>query len=604
MQGSDVLQNVLSRLSGTRRSGDGFVALCPAHDDRRQSLSLSDGDLGVMATCHAGCSIDAIAESIGIEIKDLFYESAPAAQKNTVVAQYEYRDEHGELRYVVERRLPKDFRQRRPDGAGGWIWNLKGVEPLPYRLPEILAADLLEPVLIVEGEKDVDALWSRGFVATCNSGGAGKWRRDLGSYLSGRRVIVLPDNDEPGHKHADVVVQSLTGVAESIDVLDLPGLPKKGDVSDFFALGKTADDLRALLSPSPLLAPHEDVFVIAADEDEPPAQRWIVDGWVPEGFVTTLYAHGGSSKSFLAQFWAMSIALGLPIFKHGVIKGPVLFLDGELDKHSWLRRGYMLARGLNIDRIPRGVFYRRVSRSLLEPQFRKEIVSFLQQERPVLTIIDSFTACLPGNDTNSLDDVTNRIRTLSELGTVLLIDHSAKGSDMTGTATAIGSVAKMMFARSALQIASSPAGGSVLRHTKTNFGPLSDPVAYTLNFGGNMVCVDQIDYTDERLEGIEQALPARARILAAFLAGEFPLGGTARDIAEALDMPPKTAKNSLSQLRRQGHLRLNGKVWISEVGSVNKTSNRPESVPSGQSGQLWNEASQGPGRTPKTERTA
>ncbi len=93
----------------------------------------------------------------------------------SIVTAYDYRDEGGTVLYQCVRFAPKDFRQRRPDGAGGWKWNLQGVRLVPYRLPDVLADDQDRPVYVVEGEKDADALWTRGHVATCNPMGAGKW---------------------------------------------------------------------------------------------------------------------------------------------------------------------------------------------------------------------------------------------------------------------------------------------------------------------------------------------------------------------------------------------------------------------------------------------
>ena len=82
------------------------------------------------------------------------------------------------------RRHPKTFRQRRPDGKGGWIWNLKGVPRVPYHLPDLIAAKT-DQVFVVEGEKDADALAQMGLVATCNSGGAGKWLNDFKEHFAG-----------------------------------------------------------------------------------------------------------------------------------------------------------------------------------------------------------------------------------------------------------------------------------------------------------------------------------------------------------------------------------------------------------------------------------
>lgn len=147
-----------------------------------------------------------------------------------MVAEYEYRDEAGELLFVVERRAGKRFVQRRPDGSSGWTWNLKGARRVPYRLPELLAA---RSVYVVEGEKDVHRLEREGLVATTVPGGAGKWRDDYAEHFADRHVAIIPDNDAPGRKHAQTVAAALEGVAKSVRVVELPEVPDKGDVSDF-----------------------------------------------------------------------------------------------------------------------------------------------------------------------------------------------------------------------------------------------------------------------------------------------------------------------------------------------------------------------------------
>jgi len=139
------------------------------------------------------------------------------------------------------------------------------------------------------------------------------------------------------------------------------------------------------------------------------------------------------------------------------------------------------------------------------------------------------------------------MKSLDEFGTVLLIDHTAKNAD-AGNATAIGSVAKMNFARSALQIASSAAGGSVLKHSKSNLGLRTPSVAFALDINSNIAIVRQLEAADSRLEGGESAVPAAARIMAAFLAGEFPKGVTVGDLAASLGLKPKSLKNRLSEL--------------------------------------------------------
>jgi putative DNA primase/helicase len=179
----------------------------------------------------------------------------PREERARVVATYGYQDADGKLLFEVVRMAPKAFRQRRPNAAGGWIWNLHGVERVPYCLPELLRAASHAPVFICEGEKDCDALRERCLIATTNPEGSGKWKASMSTYLCGRDVVILPDNDGAGEKHAADVAAKLHGIARSIRVLRLPGLPNKGDASDWLAAGGTADELERLAAEAPSYEP-------------------------------------------------------------------------------------------------------------------------------------------------------------------------------------------------------------------------------------------------------------------------------------------------------------------------------------------------------------
>jgi len=145
-----------------------------------------------------------------------------------IVATYDYTDESGKLLFQVCRFEPKTFRQRQPDGKGGWKWTMEGVTRVLYRLPAVLLA---QSVIVTEGEKDCAASQRLGFTATTNVGGAGKWLSAYSDILNGKDVIIFPDNDKPGQDHAEKVVESLTEKAASIKVVPMPA-PYK-DVSEY-----------------------------------------------------------------------------------------------------------------------------------------------------------------------------------------------------------------------------------------------------------------------------------------------------------------------------------------------------------------------------------
>ena len=166
------------------------------------------------------------------------------------IAQYDYRNKGGSLVYQVVRYQPKQFKVRRPGKNNSWLWNLKGVELIPYRLTEVLSAESDEWIFITEGEKDADQLIAQGLIATTNTYGAEKWRKSYNKHFTDRRLAILPDNDSAGQKHAESVAQHLHGIARALKVIKLPKLSEKGDVSDWFHNGHTREELLDLVNIS------------------------------------------------------------------------------------------------------------------------------------------------------------------------------------------------------------------------------------------------------------------------------------------------------------------------------------------------------------------
>jgi hypothetical protein len=190
--------------------------------------------------------------------------------RSKLVKTYDYTTEAGELLFQVARFEPKDFRQRRPDGNGGWIWSLGDTRRVPYLLPELRKAVAAgETIYIPEGEKDVESLRAIGFAATTNPGGIKKWRDEYASYLRGADVVVLPDNHSEGREHGDQIVASLLGIARRIRVLDIgqhwAECPEKGDISDWLAGCGTAEKLRAMVTALPEVAAPTDNHSSAAE---------------------------------------------------------------------------------------------------------------------------------------------------------------------------------------------------------------------------------------------------------------------------------------------------------------------------------------------------
>ncbi len=238
---------------------------------------------------------------------------------------YIYRDATGAPTFRVVRKTSpeKGFYQQHLDSTRQWIKGLNGTDPVPYRLPELIAAPADEPVYICEGEKDADALAARGLVATTNSGGAGKWRENFASYLIGRECVILQDNDEAGRKHTADVTRKLVAAGVDCVTLALPGLPDKGDVSDWLAAGGTAATLvllaaKAWDSPAPLrqvkaaptpLRKFGSLTAVELGAMKFDPLGYVVPGILPDG-LALLAGKPKFGKSFMAMGLSIAVASG------------------------------------------------------------------------------------------------------------------------------------------------------------------------------------------------------------------------------------------------------------------------------------------------------
>lgn len=253
----------LSRLQRVvQRPGQKAIACCPAHEDKKQSLSVSVGEDGrILVHCFAGCKPEDICAALGLKLSDLMPEKEPRTKRveRRIVKNYDYRDEGGKLLFQVVRYDPKGFAQRRPLPGDDWAWNLLGVRRVLYRLPELVKAKRSRVILIVEGEKDADRLAELGFLSTTAVGGAGHaWDDEWTAVVAGHPVVIVPDNDPPGLQHAQKVATAVRERAASVRMLGLPGLKENEDVSDWLNRNHTADELKALISATPVWEPPPD----------------------------------------------------------------------------------------------------------------------------------------------------------------------------------------------------------------------------------------------------------------------------------------------------------------------------------------------------------
>lgn len=338
-------EDVLSRCQHAKRAGQSRATAdcpCPGHKHPEGHLSLTDQGDKCLAKCHSLHSYEQVAAALGFD--SLTYERAeePPPHASRIVATYDYVDEEGSLLFQAVRYEPKDFRQRRSDGNGGWIWNLKDTRRVLFKLPDVLAAVRNgSTVYVVEGEKDALALQSFGLTATTNPMGAEKWRPEYSDALAGANVVVLPDNDDAGKKHADQVVEALRGIARSLSVLRLPvycGVHCK-DVSEWIAAGGTKAEF---LESAVLAVPVEEApaetsplkrlpFRTARQvcEAEPEHTEWVVEGFLAPKAITELGAKVKHGKTTLALSMLADMQRGRDFLGLRTCPAPVLYLTEE-----------------------------------------------------------------------------------------------------------------------------------------------------------------------------------------------------------------------------------------------------------------------------------
>ena len=344
-------EHIAKQLQKARKQADGsWLACCPAHNDRTPSLSLSDGDKGLIWHCHATCSQDDVRSAL--ERATDMEPYVPHETEPRVLAftpdyicprTHIYRDKIGQPIYVIQRKHRhgggKTFSQSHIDSTGAIIPGMNGISRVPFQLHHFASTDT---IIICEGELGVEALNRAGFIATCNPGGAGNWQPELNQFFQGKSVIIIPDNDEPGRKHAAKVAEQLTGSATSIITADVcQGLREKDDIVQY--LGRhTPNQLRRTLATY-IKGPEAESLAAWLRKEMPPrdylmgqvictTSRWMV------------YAPTGLGKTLFSLNLSTAMAAGQN-FLHwtGGRKSRVLYIDGEMPRETFKERMVQVA---------------------------------------------------------------------------------------------------------------------------------------------------------------------------------------------------------------------------------------------------------------------
>ena len=550
------------RLDG-KANGSGWVARCPAHEDGRASLSVGEGEDGrVLLHCHAGCGLDSVLTKLNLTERDLFSpREATMPGRPKIVSSYDYANEDGALLYQVVRYDPKDFRQRRPDGAG-WTWKLDGVRRVIYRLPHVLkTAKAGGVVYIVEGEKDAMALEALGLTATTNAGGAGKWRTEYAEALKGcKGVVILPDNDEAGRKHAEDVARSVHAVGVPVKVLRLPGLPVKGDVSDWLASG-TKEALANLVKVAPRWEPGPGVVgkpsasvLVRLDTVKVERVSWLWPGRTPYGKVTVLDGDPGKGKSAVSVDLGARLTVGhsMPGEAHGQEPAGVVIMTAEDGLADTVKPRLEAAGGdpsqvVALDAIKLDNGACRMPTLADIDSIREAIVSVSAK----LVIIDPIMAYLGSKDGHKDQDVRSIAHPVAHLAeetgvAVVLIRHLNKSEKANPLYRGGGSIGIAGAARSVLLVAPDRNDPDlrILASIKSNLSAPPASLSYRLVSDGDVVRV--------QWEGV---VDVTAAALLASQGTDDDAGGLAGAEAfleELLAEGPAPSKDVFAQARQAG----------------------------------------------------
>lgn len=453
------VQAVVMARDGKNERADEIRFRCPSHSpDAHPSARFNTSKLTWRCdVCGAGGGVFDLADRLNIarpsRSQSLGASSVTLARTDSTPrveeATYDYLDESGTLLYQVIRYQPKDFRQRAPDGNGGWKWKLDGVRRVLYKLPEVqsLAAAGWR-VFVVEGEKDADRLEALGLCATTSPHGAGKWRDEYAEMLRGADVVVIPDRDKIGKDHAATIAASCHGKAKSVRLLDLPNDAK--DVSEWLEAGGTKADLERLADGAAAYAletaPLDRTRAMSGPDFlalDIPEQKWLVTGHLPEQSIGWIVGLPKVFKSFYAMELGFSVASGSAFLGRFDAGAPlnerrVLLVQFESSLPSFQTRVRSMATRYGT--IPSSIFFLSNVPVILEDEASRErIERELEQIRPELLILDPLAAMTTG-DENSATEMGVVVRTLrgwrDTYGCAIVTVHHANKTKQEGNGRA------------------------------------------------------------------------------------------------------------------------------------------------------------------------
>ena len=509
------MTELLDRLENVKGRDGQYTARCPAHDDRRNSLSVSESRDGkILLHCHAGCETEDVLRAMGLTMKDLSRGSAPQpgegrrpAEKGKATDEYLYCDANGEV-------VLKKTRLTFPDGKSFYWQHFDGYKWQPGRngiIPPLYNQNAMADdgqIFVVEGEKDVKTMNGFRFTAVSLPDGAGsKWREEYGPLFREKEVYIIPDHDSAGERYALQLEEKIWRYAKNVRILDLSlvwhDMPDKADVTDFyekFGFDRTVLTIADLATNTPAYDPAQRKCRFCAKSAEDFGEdltRFVWHPFVPVGDYTVLMAEGGSGKTMLCCAVAATLSRGElrpgDSVNDTAPKGNILFISaedkGEVLKHRLVETDAVLSRIRILDCVD--------SEGLNFDDGFEDFRNLILQAKPALVIVDPWHAFLGSrvdiNRVNALRPVLQKLSNLAkeaECGMILIshVNKRSQGENANNAAT--GSVDFTNASRSVIRVIRDDEPGHqdhrIMVHTKSNYAREGRSVVYCITDGGGV----------------------------------------------------------------------------------------------------------------------
>jgi hypothetical protein len=371
------VENLLERLHA-KRSGKGWIAKCPAHDDGKPSLRVNEGADGrALVKCWAGCTLEAVLSAIGLTTKDLFPAGAfpkpsgngqpqPSTSTATPFDWKKYVENFTEkhikalakwrgysiefCRWLKENRLVGLYNAHIAfpvhDHAGNvvaihyrlkdssWRYHPQGTKARPLVIGELVAGERVQCFESTwDGLDYLDKSGEREGVIITRGAGNAKFAEVVPSNCP---LYVWTQNDEAGQQGERTICADFKGTIKRVKI----PAPHK-DLNDWTRAGATSDDLLAAMLSAEIIREAEKSWTDALNESVVTAnelaglelrpRKKLLGDWFCEGDLGFIFAFRGVGKTWFALAIAQAVSKGGKLGDwqaHERVK--VLYIDGEM----------------------------------------------------------------------------------------------------------------------------------------------------------------------------------------------------------------------------------------------------------------------------------